>query len=203
MNSAIYPEEVEHLAARYGEPRRELVEIEADPEFFRHFQASLRRRRAEVGLVIRRSSGNILLTTKVFYPAGVFRIPTGGIKPGEAVEEALWRELQEETGLAVEETRFAALIEYRMTAGTNVVRFATYLFLLDAPGGEPQCNDPDEEICEFRETPPAELHAAGESLANLGPSWRSWGVWRAVPHRVAAEILAPNSEILPPEPNGA
>ncbi|MDQ2730173.1 MAG: NUDIX hydrolase [Armatimonadota bacterium] len=200
MNSAIYPEEVEHLAERYGEPRRELVEIEADPEFFRHFQASLRRRRAEVGLVIRRKSGNILLTTKVFYPAGVFRLPTGGIKPGEAVEEALWRELQEETGLSVEATQFAALLEYRMTAGTNVVRFATYLFVLDAPDGEPHCSDPDEEICEFREVSPAELEAAGESLANLGPSWRSWGVWRAVPHRVAAEILIAGGSPVPIAP---
>jgi len=191
VNSAIYPEEVEHLTTRYGAPRRICAEIESDPEFLRSFQHSLRRRRAEVAFVIRRQGGRILVTTKTFYPAGTFRIPTGGVKPGEAVEEALWRELAEETGLQTTgEARFAALIEYRLTSPMRVVRFATYLFILNAPDGDPQCTDPDEEICEYRELLPCELAGLAKTLKSLGPSWKSWGLWRAVPHELAAGLIA-------------
>ncbi|MCA1597263.1 MAG: hypothetical protein LC772_12690, partial [Chloroflexi bacterium] len=69
MNSAVYPEEVEHLTALYGEPKKVQFEMAADPDFFRGFQASLQRRRAEVALVIRRDEGRVLVTTKPFYPA--------------------------------------------------------------------------------------------------------------------------------------
>ena len=189
MNSAVYPEEVEHLVGRYGSPRRLQMEIPADLEFFRVFQASLQRRRAEVALVIRRTEGRVLVTTKAFYPAGVYRIPTGGINPGEAVEEALWREFKEETGLEATNPQFGALIEYRITNAASAVRFASYLFILDAPDGEPACSDLDENICGFRELSPADLKMLVGTLSNLGPTWRSWGQWRAVPHQVASDLL--------------
>ena len=165
------------------------VELAADPDFQRSFRASLRRRRAEVAFVILRPGGTVLTTTKTFYPSGIFRIPTGGVKPGEAVEEALWREINEETGLDVTGATFAALIEYQLVANGTTVRFATYLFVVHASEGVPHCSDPDEDICAFRELLPAELEAVAVSLSNLGANWRSWGIWRAIPHRVAAEIL--------------
>jgi NAD+ diphosphatase len=193
VNSAVYPEEVDHLIEHFGQPERELFEIPVDNDFVRSFQASLQRRRAEVGLVIRREGGRVLLTTKAFYPSGIFRLPTGGIKPGEPVEEAFWRELGEETGLAASNPRFAALSEYRLTSRAGAVRFATYLFIVDAPEGEPRCTDPHEAICAFREIPPEDLAGVADKLANLGPGWRSWGIWRAIPHRVAGGILAGHS----------
>lgn len=189
VNSAIYPEEVEHLAARYGAPRRLQIELEVDPEFERAFRASLRRRRAEVALLIRRTGGEILVTTKTFYPSGIFRLPTGGVKPGEAVEEALWREMQEETGLQATHTSFGALLEYRIIAGESKLHFATYMFLMDVADGDPLCSDPDEQICEYQEIAPLQLRTLARDLSNLGPGWRSWGIWRAIPHRAAAELL--------------
>ena len=204
MNSAVYPEEVEHLSDLYGSPQRLQVQVETDPEFQRAFRASLRRRRAEVAFIIVRAEGRILVTTKTFYPKGVFRIPTGGVKPGEAVEEAMWRELAEETGLTPsEKPRFAAVIEYRMEGARDAVRFATYLFVVNAAEGEPHCSDPDEEICEYQELAPEDLRTLAHSLSNLGPSWRSWGVWRAVPHNIAATILtgeAPENAVHETEP---
>jgi hypothetical protein len=57
-------------------------------------------RRGEVVLIVQKPDDRILLHTKPFYPAGVFRLPTGGLKPEESINDGLVRELYEETGLA-------------------------------------------------------------------------------------------------------
>jgi len=142
-----------------------------------------------VAFVIRRHGGLVLASAKTFYPAGVYRLPTGGVKPGEAVEEALWRELQEETGLHATSAHFAALLDYRLESRGITVRFASYLFVVNAPVGCPRCSDPDEEICDYREVTASDLRVLAEELGHLGPGWQSWGVWRAVPHSIAADIL--------------
>ncbi len=69
-------------------------------------------RRSEVAMAIRRPSGGILLQTKAFYPAGTYRLPTGGIKDGEDVEHALLREVHEESNLDVEIERLVAVIDH-------------------------------------------------------------------------------------------
>ena len=63
-------------------------------------------------MVIRRPNGRILLSIKTFYPRGAYRLPTGGIHPGEGVHDALVREAHEETGLDLTVERFLARIAY-------------------------------------------------------------------------------------------
>ena len=76
-------------------------------------------RRSEVAMAIRRPSGGILLQTKAFYPAGTFRLPTGGIKEGEDVEHALLREVHEESNLDVEIERLVAVIDHSAIEGVR------------------------------------------------------------------------------------
>ena len=101
-------------------------------------------RRSEVAMAIRRPSGGILLQTKAFYPAGTFRLPTGGIKDGEDVEHALLREVHEESNLDVEIERLVAVIDH--TALEGKTPFRSYMFLLRETGGTLKVNDPDEQI---------------------------------------------------------
>jgi hypothetical protein len=84
-----------------------------------------------------------------------------------------------------------------MTTPGIAVRFATYLFVVSTEAGEPHCTDPDEEICEFREVAFTDLEALANDLSHLGTGWRSWGLWRAVPHRVALQVLAGQSDTTP------
>ncbi len=146
-------------------------------------------RRAEVGMVIVNPMGQVLTHTKSFYPAGAFRIPTGGIGPDERVLDALRREVWEETGLEAEVQRLLAAIEYRFTHGAREVRFATYLFLLRADGREPRVQDTDEDIAKFGWTDVSGLLRIAEQLESLPDHWNEWGRFRALAHRVAAEAL--------------
>ncbi|MBT8146456.1 MAG: RNA pyrophosphohydrolase [Gammaproteobacteria bacterium] len=59
--------------------------------------------RANVGIVICNKQGNLLWAKRIGQDAWQF--PQGGIKHGESLEEALYRELDEEVGLRREQVR--------------------------------------------------------------------------------------------------
>ena len=98
-------DEIESLALRYGRPRFVTERLLTGA-----FNPLASARTGEVAMVIVRKNGGILLNTKAFYPEGAYRIPAGGVKPGEPVEAALLRETAEETNLEVAVARFLAVI---------------------------------------------------------------------------------------------
>lgn len=56
--------------------------------------------------VVERSDGTILAFERTDAP-GSWQLPQGGIEPGEEPIEAVWRELQEETGLTASDVALA------------------------------------------------------------------------------------------------
>jgi len=82
-------------------------------------------------------------------------------------------------------------------ASSNSQPFATFAFLLDEMGGTLAAQDDDEQIGAFREVEIAELPAMAHSLEQVPAivdrriegSWRDWGRFRAVVHRVVYEAL--------------
>lgn len=103
--------------------------------------------------------------------------------------DALLRETWEETGLKVEVERLLAVLEYRFTDGQRSLPFATYLFLLRYGSGKPSVQGGQERIAEFREVDAGDLASLAASLESLAEDWDDWGRFRAVTHRVAAELL--------------
>lgn len=193
MLPAELADEVEKLAARYGAPVRVDAEL---PDGV--FDPLIKQDRiGEVCMVIRRPSGRLLIFRKDMYPPEVLRLPTGGIKPGEPIEAALLREVAEETSLEVAVRRFLAIIAYH-TQDTGRDSFVTFAFLLDELGGTLAVQDPEERVEAFGEAEPAELVALAAVLERLehrhdraiGGSWHSWGLFRAVVHRVVCEQLS-------------
>jgi 8-oxo-dGTP pyrophosphatase MutT (NUDIX family) len=75
--------------------------------------------------------------------------------------------------------------------------FATFAFLLDETGGTLQPQDAGERIEAFHELAIADLPALAETLENvpdtydeeIDGSWRDWGRFRAVAHRVVYAAL--------------
>src|SRR5258706_8266241 len=97
-------------------------------------------------MVVRRPNGKLLLSIKPFYPRGAYRLPTGGIHPGEPVFDALARETHEETGLRTEVRRFLAQIAYRGTEAPDAAPlFHTFAFLLEETGGAARGHRPNGE----------------------------------------------------------
>lgn len=191
MLSPAIEADIEELAARYGPPRR--VEVELDGRPFDPL--IMTDRYGEVCMVIRRPNGRLITAIKTFYPAGAFRLLTGGVHPGEPIGAALMREVAEETGLDVTVRRFLAVIEYRLARHPQT--FATFAFLLDELGGTLAVQDEDERIGAFRELAVSELPALADTLAavpdvydeQIAGRWRDWGRFRAVVHRVVYEQL--------------
>jgi 8-oxo-dGTP pyrophosphatase MutT (NUDIX family) len=176
-------------------------------------------RYGEVCMVVRRPNGKLITAIKTFYPKGAFRLLTGGVGHGEPIAAALLREAAEETSLDLAVRRFLAVIEYdlkeirdkRLEIGdrrsiSNLQSpipnpFVTFAFLLDEVGGTLAVQDEAEQIGAFREIAIDELPALSEVLervpdtfgADIEGSWRDWGRFRAILHRVVYDLLRDDS----------
>jgi 8-oxo-dGTP pyrophosphatase MutT (NUDIX family) len=195
--------ELDELAARYGRP---LLKVE-ESGYWNPRKAGGSRRLCEVCMVVRRPNGRLITGTKTFYPAGAFRLLTGGVERGERVLDALRRETHEETGLRTEVRRFLAAIAYRPIdpprrtgpagRGPQLPVFYTFAFLVDEIGGTLGAVDPDERLEAYREVTPDELLQLADRLDHLGEQrsrevdgrWRDWGRFRAIAHRAVWEAL--------------
>jgi len=190
--TAAHRREIVALAEHYGTPRVDAVDLGAnrfaDP-------GDGRRRPGEVCMVIRRPPTKLLVFRKTFYPAGIYRLPTGGIHDQEGIFDALQRELYEETGLGTDRVRFLSMVAYRTAwGGLDPVTF-TYAFLLDGSAGVPVPVDPDEQVENFKEIRPDELLSIADQLDRLASlpapdletHWDDWGRFRAVIHRLVWE----------------
>lgn len=187
---SVDPEEYNLLNREFGPAVRRTCDVAMSPMGLDYWLKVVREgRRGEVGMVILRPSGRVLVHTKDFYPGAVFRIPTGGISWGETVLDALKREVWEETGLTAEVLRFLAAAEYRFADGARELPFVTYLFLLRQAAGAPLPQDSGERIAEFDEVEIPDLLRLAEILEGLKGEWAEWGRFRAVAHRLAAELL--------------
>lgn len=176
--------ELRALSRKYGTP--ELVQLRLDQ--WPMPRAARGDRRGEVVFAIRNRRDKILLHTKSFYPKGVYRLPGGGVHWDEEVEDALFREVEEETGLPVTIERFVGLILYAVQRRPKP--FASYVFLLRTEKLLPRVQVPsNERISGFKEVSPSELRAVTQRLRELSDDWRLWGRFRALAHELVADAL--------------
>lgn len=182
-------DEIATLSSRYGTPLRVGLDLPGNTYLY----DPARKRHHEVCMVVRQADGTLTTMHKTFYPKNIYRLLTGGIDAGEAIEAALLREVAEETGLSVPIDRFLAGIAYGPQAAPL---FYTYAFLLTA--NQPiASNDPHEHIEDFGSAHVAELpHIAdrlgsldAEFTRDLNTTWQDWGIFRAVVHRAVYDAL--------------
>ncbi|MDO8586850.1 MAG: NUDIX hydrolase [Armatimonadota bacterium] len=141
----------------------------------------------EVVMVVPRPTEAVLVMTKAFYPEGVYRLPSGGIHRGEQVEDALNRELLEETGFALPVDRFLARLDYLLRCENREISFSSYMYLMQPTDETPRCSDAEEQITGFRDVPIAQLAVIAEQLRSLPGRWQDWGRFRAIAHGYVAK----------------
>jgi 8-oxo-dGTP diphosphatase len=132
-----------------------------------------RRRIPCAGAVIKDDTGRILLILRGHDPGkGLWSIPGGRIEPGETDDEAVVREVREETGLEVTCGRLLGSVERPGQAG-DVVEIRDYTAVL--VGGELAAGD---DAADARWVTPDQLvalDAHGELTPGLLTALRSWG----------------------------
>lgn len=109
-----------------------------------------------------------------------FTIPSGYVEPGEGLEAAVVREVEEETGLT---TRVAQLLLVRHKVVRADESDAYFAFRLEYVAGEPVARPP--EIAEIREVPVEEVARLGWvselSRMVIGLAARNMAGWTRAP----------------------
>lgn len=167
----------------------EEYEIEVGDRFFEETIARLRKKCGEVVMVLPRPGDRVLLSTKDFYLAGTYRLPTGSIEKGETPEDALKREVREETGFRFDSGRKLGAIHWVFRNGERTVEYYSYVFVLPETTAVPVPEDHNERITGYKEVGLCSLREVGEELIGLPDRWRDWGRFRGLVHEYVHERL--------------
>lgn len=212
LSTAVDAAELQELHARWGAFPVETHALQVAHPFLSgdHQLLTANGRRAEICYVLHEGDpqAGLLFQAKSYYPAGIFRLPTGGVHVGEGVEETLAREVEEETGLrvgaagaqSVQVERLLGVLVYAMEHSTlGAQPFATYAWLVRKQPGAPLApQDDGESISGWQWTPAVALAQKAALLAAVGgrsdgaaAPWADWGRFRALIHTFVADRLRP------------
>ncbi len=146
----------------------------------------------EVCMMLQRPDGRIWCAAKQYYPGLIARLLTGGIHPGEQLEDALMREIGEETGLTPIHITPLFHVQYQ-----SVVSFQTFAYLCHVDNTTPVAYDLSEQIAHFEALDAAQLQVRAQQLtqlpaihsAHIGGTWQEWGEFRAVCHHTLSALI--------------
>jgi 8-oxo-dGTP diphosphatase len=126
-----------------------------------------------VGAVIQDDAGRILLIKRGHEPGkGLWSVPGGRIEPGETDEQAIVREVWEETGLEVSCGPLLGAIE-RPGMGGTILQISDYHAVVT--GGELAAGDDAADARWLTLEEASELDSAGRLTGGLLAILRSWG----------------------------
>jgi ADP-ribose pyrophosphatase YjhB (NUDIX family) len=119
------------------------------------------------------AEGRVLLARRGIQPRlGMWDAPGGFVRPGETGEEAVRRELREETGLEIEATDVLAIIPD--TYGEEGIATLNVFYVARFAGGDPA---PASDVCELRwyrrDDLPADAEIAFRCVAEALSTWGS------------------------------
>ncbi|HEV8337825.1 MAG TPA: NUDIX hydrolase [Candidatus Polarisedimenticolia bacterium] len=169
--------EIRRIEGLYGKPEEENLAFEMGPREWEILRRSQSHGRVhDVTLFVIRD-GQLATIAKHPYPPGIFRAPSGGVLPGESMEEGIAREMMEETGLEVRLTRYVLRVRVEFQHRGAKTNWMTHVFAADFVSGEIAPLDL-EEIREARWSPLSELagtvRQALLASGSAGLRYRAW-----------------------------
>jgi 8-oxo-dGTP pyrophosphatase MutT (NUDIX family) len=114
------------IRARYGDPSLLEWEGEVSEEEMALIRREARRRHDVTVFIFK--GGELALIRKPMYPAGIWRTPGGGVKPGEDFVDGALREALEETGAEIELERYVLRTEARFRVAGDEEPWETHVF---------------------------------------------------------------------------
>ncbi len=130
-------------------------------------RASMKEGRAhDITLYIKKGDGYIFIA-KPFYPPGLYRAPSGGVRRGEDFESGAKREALEETGVDIELGKYILRINVRFQSLEKSIDWTSHIFTAQYRSGEIEPLD-KEEIREAKVIHLHEIPKLQEMMVNSG-----------------------------------
>jgi 8-oxo-dGTP diphosphatase len=141
--------DIQEAADRYGYPPVIKLIAPVDEREFAFIRSTQHFGRAHDVTMFIFKGRDVLVIAKHHYPPGLFRPPSGAVKPGESLAAGALREAYEETGCRVELTRYILQVNVEFTDGKGTIPWKSHVFTGEWRSGEPQPID-THEIREVR-----------------------------------------------------
>lgn len=113
------------------------------PEFDMLKESMRDGRNSDVTLFIFKDK-KVIVIAKPWYPEGLYRAPSGGIKPDEDMERSAKREAYEETGVEIRLEKYLLKIHVTFTCGESIESWTSHVFTATYLSGEPHPIDTRE-----------------------------------------------------------
>ena len=141
--------QIQQMEKLYGCPDEIAFVQPVTPEEYKRIARSMKNGRAhDITLYIKKEDGYIFIA-KHFYPPGLYRAPSGGVKPGEDFQDGAKREAREETGVDIDLVKYILRIQVRFENESDRIDWTSHIFLADYVKGEIEPQD-KREIKEAR-----------------------------------------------------
>jgi 8-oxo-dGTP pyrophosphatase MutT (NUDIX family) len=116
------------IERKYGTPRELVMSFSMNPKEFEMLQGSMKDgRNSDVTMFIFKYD-KVIVIAKPWYPEGLYRAPSGGIKPGEDLELTAKREAYEETGTEIELERYILRIQVTFVCNGEKREWTSHVF---------------------------------------------------------------------------
>ncbi len=124
------------IERKYGAPRELTMSFPMHPKEFEMLKNSMRDgRNSDVTMFIFKGD-KVIVIAKPFYPEGLYRAPSGGIKPGENLEFTAKREAYEETGTEIELEKYILRIRVSFVCDHKKSVWTSHIFTARYISGE-------------------------------------------------------------------
>ncbi len=116
------------IEQRFGTPRELSMSYPMSPAEFQGLKDSMKDgRNSDVTLFIFKDE-KVIVIAKPWYPKGLYRAPSGGLKPGEDLALCAKREAYEETGARIKLEKYILRIHVTFICNTDKVNWISHLF---------------------------------------------------------------------------
>ncbi|HHI02392.1 MAG: hypothetical protein DRP51_00315 [Candidatus Zixiibacteriota bacterium] len=176
---------LQRVADRYGYPPVIAMEAPVDEEEYNFIRSTQSYGRChDITLYIFKGN-KVIVNAKHHYPDGLYRAPSGGLKPGEDFEEGVFREVYEETGTKIKLLRYILQVNVSFSFGRKSIPWRTHVFTAEYVSGKIEPTDHRE----IREARLAEL-AEFDEFKKIIDGMESGGLaYRARLHQEVIKLL--------------
>lgn len=132
---------LQKVADRYGYPPVIAMDAPVDEEEYDFIRSTQSYGRNHDFTLYIFKGNKVIVNAKHNYPDGLYRAPSGGLKPGEDFEEGVFREAYEETGSKIKLQRYILQVNVSFSFGRKLIPWRTHVFTAQYISGKIEPTD--------------------------------------------------------------